>query len=171
MNLFLAWDRGRFFPHETREKKEWESLVERMSWHRHTYIQLGLAFAMCFACFIPIYLSAKTHETAECQNEIPTPKQQITNKIIKVFSHIGAIINETKQPTNEIKKINISVYDSGTNIKLLKTTQAGREKFSDTNPEAFAPPQVLCNIISVLFPTSCMSSKKQILKKQILLIS
>ena len=94
---------------------------------------------MCFVCFIPIYLSAKTHEIAECQNEIPTPKQQITDKKFKVLSCVGAIINETKQPTSEIKELNYPVYDSRTNVNPLKT-QTGREKFSDTNPEALAPP-------------------------------
>ena len=32
----------------------------------------------------------------------------------------------------------ICLYDGGTNVKL-NTTQTGREKFSDTSPEAFAP--------------------------------
>ena len=106
--------------------------------HSRTDIHVGLAFAVCFACFIPIYLSAKTHATAESQNVIPTPKQQIIDKKFKILSQVGAIINEITKPTNRIEEIKAPVYDGGTNVKL-NTTQTGREKFSDTSPEAFAP--------------------------------
>ena len=139
MNLFLKWDRRRFFPHEAREKKEQESFVERMFRHSRTYIQLGLAFAMCCACFMAIYLPTQTHETANSQNEIPTPKQQIIDKKVKISSNVGAIINKITKPTNRIEKIKAPVYGSGTNVKLFKTTHIGREKFLDTFPKAFAP--------------------------------
>jgi hypothetical protein len=62
MNLLLKWDRRRFFPNEAREKKEQESFVERMFRHSRAYIQLGLAFAMCFVRFIAIYLLTQTRQ-------------------------------------------------------------------------------------------------------------
>ena len=113
MKLLLKLDRRRFFPNEARETKERESLVERMFRRRRTDIHAGLAFAMCFVCLIPIYLSAKTHATAESQNEIPTTKQQITDKKFKILSQVCAIKNETEQSANGIEEIiNTPVYDS-----------------------------------------------------------
>jgi hypothetical protein len=110
MNLLFKSDR-RFSQNEAREKKEQESFVERMFRHSRTYIQLGLAFTMCFVRFIAIYLLTQIHEIANSQNVIPTPKQQII----------------------------VPIYDGGTNVKL-NTTHTGREKFLDTSPEALAPP-------------------------------
>jgi hypothetical protein len=131
---------SRVFPNETREKKERGSLVERMFRHGRTDIQRRLAFAMCSDRFIPVYLTVKIHETTENRDEIPTLKQQISDKEFKVLSSVGAM-KEKKQPTNEIEEIT-HVYDSGESyVQPFNNTKPRQDDLSDNEtPKGLLPP-------------------------------
>jgi hypothetical protein len=68
--LFLKLYRG-FFPNRFTEKKEQEASDKRIFLHSRTEIHPKLVSAMCFACFMPVYLSVKPHETTGSLNNTP----------------------------------------------------------------------------------------------------
>jgi hypothetical protein len=74
-------------------------------------------------------------------NEISTPKQQIPNTKIKVFSHANATKKEMIMPENEI---GLLIYDSDgssrTDIKPFNNIITGQERRSETNPRVLLPP-------------------------------
>jgi hypothetical protein len=85
-----------------------------------------------------ICLSIKLYET----NEIPTPKQQISNTKIKVFSHVGAIRKEMIRQTNEIESlIYDSENDSRTEVKPFNNIKPRHGDPSDNEtPKGLLPP-------------------------------
>ncbi|MDR0726023.1 MAG: hypothetical protein LBF59_08475 [Prevotellaceae bacterium] len=120
-----------------------------------------LAVAKRSGCFIPTYI----------RNEIPTSKQQnrneealklarqILDKEIKIFSPatLQAIKNDTRQVIeNRQSEKNVPAPESRTNLKTPTTGQQipWRDKFSDTVPKTFAPPELINMAHLSLFPTS-----------------
>jgi hypothetical protein len=136
---------GRFFPNIFRETKEQESFVKWTLLLSRAYP--GLAVAMCFGCFMPI----------DIRNEIPTPKQQSQNKeALKSAQHIldkevkilspattlQAIKNEIRQLIENSQTEKVVPHESRTSFETNnKTKTPGRDKFSETTPKIFAPPE------------------------------
>jgi hypothetical protein len=74
--------------------------------------------------------------------ELSTPKQQISNTKIKVFSHAGAIKKEIIQPINEIESlIYDSENDSRTEVKPFNNIKPRQGDPSDNEtPKGLLPP-------------------------------
>ncbi|MDR1340401.1 MAG: hypothetical protein LBK58_10170 [Prevotellaceae bacterium] len=91
---------------------------------------------------MPLYWLLPLYKETNYNEEALNPAQQIFDKEIKVLSHVGAIKNAMRKPTNGIKEILYdSDNDSGIDLEPLTTgKQTGRDKFSDIAPKAFAPP-------------------------------
>ncbi|MDR1582971.1 MAG: hypothetical protein LBS55_06895 [Prevotellaceae bacterium] len=131
-----------------RKTKEQESLVERTLLLSRTYS--GLAVAMCSGCFM----------LTGIRNEISTPKQQsrneealnsaqqILDKKVKILSPaiLHAIKNETRQKieNRQAEKV-VPAPESRTSVEPKTTGQqtTGRDKFSETVPRTFAPPELI----------------------------
>jgi hypothetical protein len=144
MKLFLKLIRW-FFSNRFRETKERESLGEWTLLLSRMYPRL--AVAMCFGCFMLI----------DSRNEISTPKQQnrnkealksaqqILDKVVKNLfpATLQAVKNEIRQlkENNQTEKV-VPAPECRTSVKPLTTRQkTGRDKFSETIPKAFAPPE------------------------------
>jgi hypothetical protein len=75
--------------------------------------------------------------------EISTPKQQIPNTKIKVFSHANATKKEMIMPENETESL---IYDSDgssssrTDVKPFNNITTGQERHSETTPKVLLPP-------------------------------
>ncbi|MDR0681672.1 MAG: hypothetical protein LBG15_07495 [Dysgonamonadaceae bacterium] len=136
-----------FFPNRFRETKEQKSLAERtllLSWASYS----GLAVAKRSGCFMPTGI----------RNEIPTPKQQsrneealklaqqILDKEVKILSPaiLQAIKNDTRQMIENRKaEKNVPAPESRTSFETPTTRRqkTWRDKFSETVPKTFAPPE------------------------------
>jgi hypothetical protein len=167
MNMKGFFKLGRwFFPDKVKDTKEQESLVERALLLSRMYP--GFAVAICPGCFMKIDSQNEipTPNQQNRNNEALKSAQKILEENYKNSSPtVNANRNEMRQPIENSQTESVSAQESRTNVELIETRQmeksvpasenrtsidptttrqqTRREKFSETAPKAFTPPELI----------------------------